>query len=223
MQLPAHRQRGAANRADAFGRRPDRVATDAANEPRRGSSDSTPARDTILSYRSVLESLYLLDQMPGWAPTRNHFAKLGTSPKHHLVDPALAARLLGVDAAALIRGESAGPVVARDGTLLGALFESLVTLSARVYAQAGGAQVRHFRTRDGRHEVDLIVERDDQRVVALEVKLASSPSPASLDHLLWLKDKLGDELLDAAVITTGQHAFRRSDGIAVIPAALLGP
>lgn len=42
-------------------------------------------------------------------------------------------------------------------------------------------------------------------------------------HLKWLRDRLGDDLLDAAVITTGKHAYRRRDGIAVIPAALIGP
>jgi predicted AAA+ superfamily ATPase len=113
--------------------------------------------------------------------------------------------------------------VPRDGTLLGALFESLVTLGVRVCAQAADAQVRHFRTRDGRHEADLIVERDDQRVVAFEVKLASSPGDDSVKHLLWLKEKLRDDLLDAVVITTGKHAYRRPDGIGVVPAALLGP
>lgn len=182
-----------------------------------------PARETIFGYRDVLERLYLLDQVPGWAPTRNHFSKVGASAKHHLADPALAARLLGVDARALLRGESAGPAVPRDGTLLGALFESLVTLSARVYAQASDTHVRHFRTRDGRHEADLIVEREDQRVVALEVKLAAYPGSDAVGHLLWLQDRLGSELLDAVVITTGRHAYRRDDGIAVVPAALLGP
>ena len=42
-------------------------------------------------------------------------------------------------------------------------------------------------------------------------------------HLGWLADKLGDDLLDAVLVTTGTSAFRRSDGIAVVPAALLGP
>jgi hypothetical protein len=42
-------------------------------------------------------------------------------------------------------------------------------------------------------------------------------------HLTWLRSRLGDELLDAVIITTGSHAYRRADGIAVIPAALLGP
>ncbi|HET8861745.1 MAG TPA: AAA family ATPase [Solirubrobacterales bacterium] len=98
------------------------------------------------------------------------FEELG----HNLRDPAAlrrwmtayaaAARLLGVDADALLEGRDAGPSVPRDGTLLGALFESLVTLSVRTYAQAA-----------------------------------------------------------EAIVTTGTEAYRRKDGIAVIPAALLGP
>ena len=60
-------------------------------------------------------------------------------------------------------------------------------------------------------------------MVALEVKLSATVSDADVRHLLWLRDRLGDELLDAAVITTGGYAYRRPDGIAVVPAALLGP
>jgi len=80
-----------------------------------------------------------------------------------------------------------------------------------------------MRTRDGRQEVDLIVARRDQRVVALEVKLAGTVDSTDCRHLLWLREQLGADLLDAAVITTGEHAYRRDDGIAVIPASLLGP
>lgn len=182
-----------------------------------------PSRTTLLGYRDVLTSLYLLDPVPGWIPSRNHLAKATQAPKHHLVDPGLAAQLLGVDAGALLSGQSAGPAIPRDGTLLGALFESLVTLSVRVYAQAAEATTKHFRTRDGAHEADLIIERADQRVVACEIKLSPSPGGDSIRHLTWLRDRLGDDLLDAIVITTGQHAYRRDDGVAVVPAALLGP
>ena len=83
--------------------------------------------------------------------------------------------------------------------------------------------VHHLRTRDGDHEVDLIVQRADHRVVAFEVKLTLSADDRDTSHLRWLRDRLGEDLLDAAVITTGRHAYRRPDGIAVIPAALLGP
>jgi uncharacterized protein len=42
-------------------------------------------------------------------------------------------------------------------------------------------------------------------------------------HLGWLRDRLGDRLADAVVVTTGSHAYRRPDGIAVVPLVLLGP
>ena len=82
------------------------------------------------------------------------------------------AQLLGVRADTLLSGRSSGPVVPRDGTLLGALFESLATLSLRVYASYNEARVKHLRTARGRQEVDLIVERADGAVLAIEVKLA---------------------------------------------------
>ncbi len=183
---------------------------------------ATPAKAVALGYRDVLEQLWVIDQVPGWLPSRNHLARLTQAPKHHLADPALAARLLGIDAEALLTGKPAA-VAVRDGTLFGNLFESLVTLSVRVYAQGAEAVVRHLRTVEGRQEIDLIVERADQRAVAIEVKLSATVSDADVRHLLWLKEKLGDELLDMVVITTGPHAYRRPDGVAVVPAALLGP
>ena len=185
--------------------------------------ETPPARTTVVPYREVLERLFILDEVPAWQPSRNRLGQPALAPKHHLVDPALAARLLNATAADLLAGESPGPVTARDGTLLGALFESLATLSVRVYAQAAEARVGHLRTRGARHEVDLIVERDDGRVIAIEVKLGPTPKDADLRQLAWLSDQIGDELLDAVVITTGEAAYRRRDGIAVVPAALLGP
>ena len=182
-----------------------------------------PARSTVQPYRDVLERLFILDPVPGWKPTRGHISELALPPKHQLADPALAARLLGAGADALLKGESPGPRIPRDGTLLGALFESLVTLSVRVYAQAAEAQVGHLRTHRGDHEVDLIIERDDGRVVALEVKLNSGVDPESIRHLKWLSGRIGNDLLDSVVVTTGEQAYRRDDGIAVVPAALLGP
>ncbi len=184
--------------------------------------DDKPTKKTTINYRDVLSQLWLLEPLPGWLPTRNFLSQLGQAPKHHLADPALAAHLLGVDENALLRGQEA-TALPRDGALLGALFESLVALSVRVYAQAAEASVHHLRTHRGEHEVDLIVQGRDQRVLALEVKLGGTPNDSDVAHLLWLREKLGDDLADAAVLTTGEYAYRRPDGIAVIPAALLGP
>ena len=104
----------------------------------------------------------------------------------------------------------------RDGTLLGALFESLVTLRVRTFARASEASVRHLRTQRGEHEVDLIVERDDGRVLAIEVKLKATIVDRGIRHLLWLRDQIHDDLLDAVIITTGANAYRRQDGVAVV-------
>jgi len=183
---------------------------------------SKPSRDSVLAYRSVLERLWLLDPVPAWLPSRNPIARLARPDKHQLADPALAASLLGITAEALLEGQDAGLDIPRDGTLLGHLFESLLTQSIRVYAQAREAEVRHLRTKNGRHEVDLIVVRPDQRVVAVEVKLARTVSDDDVKHLHWLRGQIGDDLLDGMVVTAGPHAYRREDGIAVVPAALLG-
>ena len=182
-----------------------------------------PARSSTMPYRDALERLWILDPLPAWLSTRNRLSRLATPVKHHLADPALAARLLRVGPEALLAAEPGGIAVPRDGTLLGALFESLVTLDLRVYAQACEAATSHLRTRAGEHEVDLIIERDDGRVLAVEVKLVADPGPRDLQHLHWLRGQLQDDLLDAVVVTTGRHAYRRPDGIAVVPAALIGP
>ena len=187
-----------------------------------GGEGDKPAKTTVQPYRDVLERLWILEPVPAWAPTRNHIRRLSSPPKHQLADPALAARLLGADADALLSAEPRNLSVPRGGSLLGALFESLVTLSVRTYAQASEAQVFHLRTARGEHEVDLIVERGDGRVLAIEVKLARDVTEEDGRHLRWLADRIGDSLLDAMIVTTGQHAYRRPDGIAVVPAALLG-
>ncbi len=148
---------------------------------------------------------------------------MAQSPKHHLADPALAVRMLGLDADALLAGEEPKRTIPRDGALLGHLFESLVTLGIRVFALAAEAHVSHLRLQGGRQEVDLIVERGDQRVIAIEVKLSGTVDDGDVQHLLWLREQIGDDLLDSLVIHTGPQAYRRPDGIAVIPAALLGP
>jgi predicted AAA+ superfamily ATPase len=164
------------------------------------------------------------DEVSAWIPANNPLRQLGQAPKHQLADPALAAQLLGVQAATLLAGRSAGPEIPRNDTLLGALFKSLATQSVRVYAAHSETKVRHLRTARGRQEVDLIVERADGGVLAIEIKLARSVDGDDVRHLNWLRGKLGDRVLDQVIVTTGPDAYRRKqDGIAVVPLALLGP
>jgi predicted AAA+ superfamily ATPase len=189
-----------------------------------GSGDPVMARSTSESYRAALEKVFVLDALEGWRPTRNQLKRAAAAPKHHLVDPALAAALLGINDEALLRGDDVtGTPFSRDGDLFGRLFESLVTQAVRVSVQHTDARVYHFREYDGRREIDIIVERPNQKVLALEVKLSATIEHKDVRHLLWLKEALGDDVLDMIVVNTGPHAYRRPDGVAVVPAALIRP
>jgi predicted AAA+ superfamily ATPase len=188
-----------------------------------GRDEPPVSRNAAAPYREVLERLFLLDPVTAWAPTGSHLNRVTLPDKHQLVDPALAARLLRVGAGDLLQGTGPAPLTSKDGGLLGALFESLVTLSIRVYAQASEATLGHFRAYAGEREVDLIVKGEAGRVIAIEVKLAATPSERDGRHLHWLEREIGDELVDKLIITTGRSAYRREDGIAVVPAGLLAP
>ena len=106
--------------------------------------------------------------------------------------------------------------------MLGSMFESLATLCIRVAAQAAEADVGHLRTRDGDHEVDLVVTREDGAVLAIEVKAAGAVDDGDTKHLQWLRKQMGQRLIDSIIVNTGTAAYRRPDGIGVVPLALIG-
>ncbi|MDO5495690.1 MAG: DUF4143 domain-containing protein [bacterium] len=180
-----------------------------------GGDGTQPATTTTIAYRDHLTKLWLLDPVPGWIPANNPIRRLQQAPKHQLADPALAVSLLGLTAPRLVGGSGAH--------MAGPLFESLATLGVRVMAQASEARVYHLRMSGGDREVDLIVEGPEGQILALEVKLAPSVTDHDVRHLRWLRDQIPERVADLAVITTGTHAYRRRDGVAVIPLALLGP
>ncbi|MHB1469201.1 MAG: DUF4143 domain-containing protein, partial [Solirubrobacteraceae bacterium] len=181
-----------------------------------------PVRQTASAYREHLQRIFLLDPLEAWIPAFAPLRRLTHAPKHHLVDPAIAARLVGIDRAGLLRG-AGDRVSSATGTWLGALFESLVTQSVRVYASAAAAAVGHLRTKNGDHEIDLIVEGESLACVAIEAKLANTVDDHDVAHLNWLHRQIGERLVDRIVVYTGRFAYRRPDGIAVVPLALLGP
>ena len=184
--------------------------------------DAPPARSTTQPYIELLTALRILDPLAAWSPSHNHLGALAARPRHFLADPALAARLVKRNATQLLAGDAPPTIQPRDGGFLGALFESFAALSVRVFAQACDASVHHLRTQNGRHEVDLIIE-GDTGVLGIEVKLASVVGDDGVKHLLWLREQLGDECVDTMVLHTGPEAYRRPDGVAVVPLALLGP
>jgi predicted AAA+ superfamily ATPase len=190
---------------------------DAANS----GSNQTPAKTTAIPYRDALSRLRILDELQPWSPSRNTFAQVSKSAKHYLADPALALRLMNFDSES-IQTASAFSNSNYDAPLIGRMFESLAVQSVQTYAQAAYAKAFHFRESNGRHEIDMIIEQDDGRVIAIEVKLSSTPAKSDGKNLKWLKAQIGEQMIDSVVLYAGKFAFR-NDGIAYIPLAMFGP
>jgi hypothetical protein len=83
--------------------------------------------------------------------------------------------------------------------------------------------VSHLRTKSGEREVDFIVEGSGGKIVAIEAKLSATVTDSDVRHLNWLGDQVGNKLKDKVILTTGTDAYRRKDGVAVVPLSLLGP
>ena len=173
-----------------------------------------PSSETTRTYRDFLTKLWILEPLEAWQPLGSGWKRLTSSPKHHLVDPGFAARLLDLESQDLLTPAGAN--------MYGALFESLAVLCVRVFAQALEATVGHFRTRAGEHEVDLVLQGRGGAIVALEVKTANRVGDHDVKHLLWLRERVGEKMRAAAVLYGGKQAYMRKDGIAVVPLGCLG-
>lgn len=167
-------------------------------------------RDQAGAYLRLLELVYLTIELPAWSA--NLVSRESKRPKLHLVDSGLAAHLQGLTIDQLAPTDPIG--AARFGPLL----ETFVI--TEVIKQLGWSSVSarpyHFRTAQG-VEVDLVLEADDGRVVAIEVKAGSALTAASSRGLQHLRDHLGDRFVAGWVLNTGPQAQRIGDRLAVAP------
>jgi predicted AAA+ superfamily ATPase len=186
-----------------------------------GGQPDKPSRAATQTFREALLDIWLLDPLPAWAPMGSEFQRLGATPVHHLADPAFAARLLQLSRSNLLNGDGK-PLGPQAGVMLGRLFESLAVLSIRVLAQATHLSSAHLRTRNGDREIDLILTRNDSHVLPIVIKLSGSVTDSDVRHLNWFEAKYPEKTIDKVLINTGEFAYRRPDGVAVVPLALLG-
>lgn len=183
-----------------------------------------PSSKTTTAYREALENLWLLDELQPWIDGEDFFAGLKHTPKHYLADPALSAYLLGLDEK-ILTGSNGWPTIAEKfdkkyGSVIGRLFEALVYLCLKTYAEVNNAKIYFVKTYKGDREIDFIIQKD-YKLIACEVKFSPFAAQSDGNHIKWFIDKVGADCRDAIIINAGAAAYRRSDGIAVIPAALL--
>ena len=169
---------------------------------------------TAETYTKLLEDLFLVRRLGAWGRTLR--ARTAASPKIHVLDSGVAARLLGLSPARLGRLDPAAL------SEFGHLLETFVVgeLLKQASWNSDIATVGHWRTHDD-HEVDLVIERHDGAVTAFEVKAAARITARDARGLRALRDALGDTFNAGIVLHTGDLTYRLDDRIIVAPIDLL--
>ena len=161
-------------------------------------------------YLALLEQVFLIYRLPAWGTTLN--ARSGKLPKIHVLDSAVAARLLRLTPARLERAEPA------TLTEFGHLLETFVIGELRKQASwlEGIYPPGHWRTHDST-EVDFILERDDGRIIAIEVKSSTRTQSSDFRGLELLRDKIGSSFEAGAVLYPGERSFKFGDRLYACP------
>ncbi|KFI88519.1 M protein E1 [Bifidobacterium reuteri DSM 23975] len=178
---------------------------------------------TVAEYVSMFEGMFVIDPVKGWVPPARDPKRLQTKARRYFADPSIAAAALGMNPDALIR----------DWQTFGFLFENLCIRDLLVYARAlpdvGMEPVRYYHDDSGL-ECDAIIELSDGRWAGIEIKTSEDKVPEAAANLRRLKNKLlrnpsartrEPEFL-AVLVGIGEFAYRRDDGIYVIPVGTLG-
>jgi predicted AAA+ superfamily ATPase len=169
---------------------------------------------TFTSYMNALRRLFVIETLPAWDPAIRSRVTLRTSEKCHFVDPSIATALLSASPQHLMR----------DFKTFGLLFESLCVRDLRVYAQAMEGGVLYYHDGSGL-EVDAIIDLWDGRWGAVEVKMGAGSIDEAAENLKKLRDKIDHEKMGAPsflmVLTADGFAYRRADGIYVVPIGCL--
>lgn len=163
--------------------------------------DAQLARQTVAGLVEVLSTLGLTRLLPAWSTNATTRAK--RAPKLVLNDTGLASTLLGQSVTALGRP---------DNAWIGPLVETFVAnelTKAATWSQTR-PRLHHFRDREG-HEVDLVMEAGDGRIVAIEVKAATRVGPRAFGHLDYLARRLGDRFVAGIVLHGGTETWRHAD------------
>lgn len=176
--------------------------------------EDTISEKTIASYLNALRRIFVVEDLPAWNPAMRSKTALRTSPKRHFIDPSIATAALRATPDGLLK----------DFNTFGLLFESLCVRDLRVYAQAIDGEVFHYRDKSGL-EADAIVHLKDGRWGAIEVKMGGKEIEAAAENLKILRDKINLDKMDEPsflmVLTGTELAYRRADGVYIIPVGCL--
>jgi predicted AAA+ superfamily ATPase len=177
-------------------------------------SEESITEKTIAVYLNALRRIFVIEDLPAWNPALRSKTTLRTSPKRHFIDPSIAAAVL----------RAAPDNLLDDFSTFGFLFESLCVRDLRIYAQAIDGEVFHYRDKSGL-ETDAIVQLKDGRWGAIEVKTGTKEIELACEHLTKLRNTVNtDKMREPSflmVLTGTELAYRRKDGVYIVPIGCL--
>lgn len=177
-----------------------------------------PARPTLTEYLALFDRLFLTDNQPAFSPSVQPPVRLKQAVKRHLSDPSLAAAILKMGPNELLH----------DMRTLGCLFESLCERDLRIYAQAFGGELFHYQ--DYRNqEIDAVISLPNGSWAAFEIELGAAQIDTAAKKLIRIQASLRTDTLNSApavlCVLCGMTnaAYRRPDGVFVVPVTALRP
>ena len=219
------------NRADGVSKNPERVkrlmrsfarnqGTQISNTMLRDDiiSNDTESlnEDTIASYINALKNIFVVEDMAAWNPNLRSKTSIRTSETRYYVDPSIAVAALGI-----------GPKdLTNDLNTMGLLFETLCVRDLRVYAESIGGTVLHYRDKSGL-ECDTVIHLKNGRYGLAEIKLGGQKLiEEGVKNLQSLSNKIDTSKMPAPsflmiIIGIGEFAYRREDGIFIVPIGCL--
>lgn len=178
------------------------------------SNDIGVSEKTLSSYLNALRRIFVIEDTPAWMPSLRSKTAIRTSPKRNFVDPSIATAVMRTNPSGLLN----------DFETFGFMFESLCTRDMRIYAQANDGAVFHYRDKNDL-ESDMIISLRDGRWAPIEVKLGNKQIDEAAKNLLSLQSKINTEKMGKPsflmVVTGGEFAYTRDDGVLVVPIGCL--
>ena len=173
--------------------------------------------DTVYAYTNALRKIFVIEDMPAWNPNIRSKTAIRTSDTRYFTDPSIATASLGLGPNDLVT----------DLNTMGLFFETLCVRDLRVYAEGIGGEVYHYRDKSGL-ECDAVVHLRNGAFGLVEIKLGGDrlieegagnlkAFSAKIDT-----DKMKEPAFLMVLTGTGKYAYRREDGVYVVPVGCLG-
>ncbi len=179
-----------------------------------GGENESISRPTVQSYLNVLQRLFVVEDLEAWNPSIRSATPLRVSPKRQFVDPSIATAALGLTHERLLL----------DFNTFGYLFESLCIRDLRIYAEALGGKVYHYRDKNGL-ECDAVVVLRNGQWGAVEIKLGSNEFEKAAENLIKFSEIIDDKKMNKPsflmILTGTKLGYKREDGVLIVPVACL--